>query len=219
MNEPRLRNQSTRADAERRSIADALSSEVRMPLAALRAALESLARDGEPDERRARVLEAAALELGLLSHKVGSLMEAALGAPVGTNGFRIGELRTCFQRVLTTDAAESVTVACEDPWAAVSIDPARFAGALAGLVESLVREGVPVLVRMKYDHGLAVRVLAEETARRGSIAHRSHEGMRIAFAERELEALGLRLAWRITQNGGTHVALRQDDRPAFGGVA
>jgi signal transduction histidine kinase len=206
-------------DSQRRSIEDALTAEIRVPMAALRAALENLARQGEDTADRAQVLEAAANEVGRLSHKVSSLLDAALAAPIETTSCRINELQDRLARAIEPATQGSVTIACEDTWAAVAIDAAPFAGALAGLVEALARGGAQVLVRLSYADGLDVRLFADSEHHENFLDHGSIDGMRLAFAERELEAQGVRVNWRTTPSGAVRIALRHDDRDAFGGAA
>ena len=190
-------------------------------MAAVRAALEGMAREGDVDRGQAQVLEAAADEVGRISQKVSSLFDAALGAQPATGACRIAELGTRFQRALDPHASGAVTLACEDAWATITTDSARFAGALAGLVESLTREGAQVLVRMSYDEGLVVRILAHGANGSTRLDHGALDGLRLSFAEREFGALGVHLCWRATRSGGVRIALQSDGRTssAFGGAA
>lgn len=206
-------------DSQRRSIEDALTSEIRVPMAALRAALENLARQGEDAADRTQVLEAAANEVGRLSQKVSSLLDAALASPAATTSCRISELQDRLTRALDSALEGAVTIACEDAWAAVAIDAAPFVGALAGLIESLARGGAQVLVRLSYVDGLDVRVFAGTEHDGRYLDHGSIDGLRLAFAEREFEAQGVRVAWRTTKSGAVRIALRHDDRDSFGGAA
>ncbi|MCA8980454.1 MAG: hypothetical protein H6831_11585 [Planctomycetes bacterium] len=206
-------------DTQRRSIEDALIAEIRVPMAALRAALENLARQGADTAERAKVLEAAADEVGRLSHKVTTLLDAALATPSATTSCRISELQQRLIRAIDPALHGAVEIACEDTWAAVAIDAAPFAGALAGLVESLALGGAQVLVRLSYADGLDVRLFAATEHRRHYLDHGSIDGARLAGAERELEALGVRVNWRTTHCGAVRVALRHDDRDSFGGAA
>lgn len=205
--------------SQRRSIEDALTSEIRVPMAALRAALENLARRGEEQTDRAQVLEAAADEVARLSHKVSTLIDAALASPIATTSCRISELRDRLVRAIDPALLDCVHIACEDAWAAVAIDAAPFAGALAGLIESLARGGAEVLVRLSYVDGLEVRLIAGSEHTEYYLHHGSIDGMRLAFAERELEAQGVRVNWRTTRSGAVRIALRHDDRDSFGGAA
>jgi len=207
------------SDTQRRSIEDALAAEIRVPMAALRAALENLARQDEVVEGRAKVLEAAADEVGRLSHKVCTLIDAALASPVATSACRIGEVRERLSRALDPRALPAVTIACEDSWAAVAIDGAAFTAALAGLIESFTRDGCEVLVRLSYVDGLDVRIVISDGGRAQTSDYRSADELRLAFAEQELEAQGVRIHWRASQSGTTLLALRHDDRDAFGGAA
>lgn len=205
--------------SQRQSIEDALASEVRVPMAALRAALENLSRQDAHEAGRAQVLAAAADEVGRLTHKVCTLIDAALASPAASHSCRIDELRKRLVRALDPRISDSVKIACENGWAAVAIDAAPFVAALAGFVETLYRSGAAVLVRLSYVNGLDVRLFASVDGREVRFDHRSADGLRLDFAERELEALGVRLHWRTTTNGAVRVALRFDDHDTFGGAA
>jgi hypothetical protein len=206
-------------DTQRRTIEDALTSEIRVPMAALRAALENLARQDESGAGRARVLAAAANEVGRLSSKVCSLIDAALASPASTLDCSIAEVSERLRRALDREALNRTTIACEKTWAAVSIDVAPFVGALAGLIESFTMDGASVLVRLSYIDGLDVRIIAQCEGRELGRDQEWLQSLRLAFAEHELEEQGVRIHWRTTQAGAVRVALRLDERDAFGGAA
>ena len=202
-----------------RALEDVLAAEIRVPMAAVRAALEGLAHGEDQSPETVRVLEAAAAEVGRLSLKLRTLVDAALAATPGEERGRLGALTERITRSLDPRARRAVQVACEDADAAIDTDVPRLSVAVAGLAEALVRAGGDVLVRIADRDGLEVRLFARGSAGALHLDHAALGGLRLSFAERELEALGFHASWRTTSEGGVRVSLRADRVASTGGVA
>lgn len=196
------------------TLEDVLAAEIRVPMAALRAALEGLAKDDRHDDATMHVLEAAAEEVGRLSLKFRTLIDAALAATPARRRCSMMELSGRVRRSIDPRVAARVSIACDDPHAAFELDASRLGVALAGLAESLAAGGAEVMLRFDARDGFEARAIASAAEHNGA-----YDARRPSFVEHELEALGMQADWRTTDGGGVRVALRASSVRAMGGAA
>jgi signal transduction histidine kinase len=174
-------------------LASSVSASLRTPIAALRASLETLARDLGGDDARARSLGYALEEVVRIGRQVQTLVDFALPAPLHALRCRADELARAAISFLTPAARPRVVLACENACASIEVDGTHFSRALALLLEDAL-EGAdqPVLLVARCEEREASFTILHDKGTAANAERSAGSALGVMLARRDLERLGAR---------------------------
>jgi signal transduction histidine kinase len=190
-------------------LASSVSASLRTPIAALRASLETLARDLEGEDPRAQALEIALEEVVRLGRQVQTLVEFALPQPLHALRCRADEIARGAVAFLPPPGRERVVLACEGAHSAIEIDGPLFSRALSLLLaDALEGSCEPVLLVARCDEKEASFTIVHGH-RAGSLAERGGDlALGVILARRDLARLGARVYTDRPSSGPASVLVR-----------
>lgn len=190
-------------------LSEAIASGISVPLSALRASMESLARGLDAGDARGTLLHSALDEIVRMGRNVQALLDITLPPPLRPLHCTLEEIAQGALQAIGAERATRVLLAVEDGRERLFVDGPLLSGALSHLIEAgLCETSHPVLASARCSSGGCVfsvlydaRPLPLPDAGTPPAAVRSPARLGLEFARRQLRRMGGDLGLERTANG------------------
>jgi len=231
----RLRRRSVLTDPTLAAVEAAVASEIRVPLAALRASMETLCRDLAREDPRGRVLKGALEQVSRLGRKVGELIDYAIPPAIQPLSCSLAEVARGALDSLHPKQRARLTVAVEQADVRLELDGPLFARSLGRLLEAVADTGNEALLHVSCpdtEGTFSIHCAARgaSACRRSTAAARpsvaaagdepagrlvdifdlehGRDGLALALAGRDIRRMGGTIHRTSLAGGGTRVVVR-----------
>jgi len=178
------------APFERSALERFVEHEIRTPLAALRARLESLARGLAGDESVKPAVSRVLAELARIQDNVDTVCELAVPHTPDPLRCSLEEIARSSLQQLPCESRRRVRLAKDSAPRALVVDGHHLSHALAHLLRGALREGPDeILLHTLEDEEFAYFVISCEVAPRTTSARQTAD-IRLSLAKREIERMG-----------------------------
>lgn len=190
----------------------AVRHEIDAPLAALRAALESLARGHHGEAPPFDLLEGALQEVVRVGRNVNALIDFAMPPELHLQECNLEELVRAAHRALPSHIAAQVQLAIEGHREVVCTDGPLLSRCLGYLITANVSTADQALLRVAADGGYATFTLLcevhAEPDTAPDVSRPDDASLVLVFAQRELERLGGDVDTHLTPSGALQITVR-----------
>jgi K+-sensing histidine kinase KdpD len=183
-------------DAE---LSDAIASGICVPLSALRASMESLARGLDARDPRATLLASALDEVVRMGRNVQALLDIALPPPLRPLDCTLEEIAHAALQSIGPDQRARVLLAVESGRARLFVDGPCLSTTLSHLIESgLCETSHPVLVSARSSGGGCMFSIVSVARTASQTTTRSSPRLGLELARRQIQRLGGDLSLHCT---------------------
>jgi K+-sensing histidine kinase KdpD len=184
-----------------------VTNNIRTPLSALRASLESLAVGFAAGDPRALLLRGATSELQRLGHNVQALLDWSLPPNIRPLACTLEEIAHAALDGLSADCKTCVLLAVENGDARLTVDGALLARCLSHLIELGLEDRAQTILLSAREEGSNItfavvrpaRALPANVAAAGT--RETSLGLGLSLARRDIERMGANLTTRRTSSG------------------
>jgi K+-sensing histidine kinase KdpD len=172
-------------------LADAIASGICVPLSALRASMESLARGLDVGDPRATLLSSALDEIVRMGRNVQALLDIALPPPLRPLDCTLGEIAHAALQAIHPEQRSRVLLAVESGRQRLFVDGPCLSSTLSHLIEAgLCETSHPVLVSARSSAGRPVFSIVYVARTNSSNGARSSPRLGLQLARREIQRMG-----------------------------